>query len=226
MLPVDRLRRLSPRPPTEKELASTYDLFRAWDEVVAAGPDREGKVAFDSIAAERGLSVWFAYWSPAETRWWQEEHSFPLGATGLSSYADDEQFGWLVPQESERPLLVASVLETAAPRTGSSTASERPYGLPGFDALFTPARGLPPDRGRALHNLVPWLTALDVGTMARLHSVPGCEDRGFNVRAVHIQNDEGGEWFGYEVYPLSEPSQRRNILAVIELSPPVVFVRP
>lgn len=46
------------------------------------------------------------------------------------------------------------------------------------------------------------------------------------MRAVHVQNDERDEWFCYEVYPLSEKRQRKNILAIVELSPPVVFVRP
>jgi hypothetical protein len=77
-----------------------------------------------------------------------------------------------------------------------------------------------------LHKLVPWLAGLDENAMARSHSVPGCEDQGFNIRGIHIQNDEADEWFGYEVYPLSEPTGRQNILGVIEPSRPVVFVRP
>jgi hypothetical protein len=45
------------------------------------------------------------------------------------------------------------------------------------------------------------------------------------LRAVEVQNDERDEWFCYEVCPLMEKRQRQNILAVIELSPPVVFLR-
>ena len=225
-LPGGRLCRLSWRPPTEKELAATYDLLRAWEEVVAAAREREDGVHFDSMAADRDLSVWFACWSPAESRWWQEDEEGvrSLGATGLSPLDDHRaQLGWLVPQESAQVLLVVTGAESSPPRTGSA-ATEHPVGLPGFDALFTPKRGLPPDPGRELQKLVPWLAALDARAMARLPAVPGCGDQGFNVRAVHIQNDELDEWFGYEVYPLGETSRRENIIGLIE--PPAVFARP
>jgi hypothetical protein len=215
---------LSSRPPTEQELAATHDLLRAWEEVVAAGRHREGEVSFDSIAEDRGIFVWFAYWSPAASRWWDDDGSRSLGATGLSGGDDNLQFGWLVPQEVGETLLVVSVAANSPPRTGSAT-SEHPPGLAGFDALFTTVRGLPPDPAGELHKLVPWLADFDVKAMARLHSVPGCEDRGVDVRAVHIRNDDADEWFGYEVYPLDEPARRQNILGLIDPSPPVVFVR-
>jgi hypothetical protein len=213
------------RPPSEQELAAVHDLLRAWDEVVAAKRQREAD--YHRMAAERGIYEWFAYWSPAEARWWQhDDDSRVLGATGLSGYDDEVQFGWMVPQEPSEVLLVVSLGQSAAPL--GPTGPERRAEATRTEALLGRRRGLPPDFAlvRDLHALVPWLAPLDEEAMARLHSVPDCEHQGFNVRAVHAQNDEHDEWFCYEVYPLSEKRQRQNILAVIEIDPAVVFLRP
>lgn len=230
-LPVDRLGCVSARPPSEQEVAAARDLVRAWDEVVAAGrPQREAD--YYDMAVERGIYPWFANWSPADSRWREtdEDSAFAFGATRLLGYDDNAQFGWLVPQELGKVLLVVSLAERTRPR--GPTRSERRGGKTRADALFSARfgtrRGLPPDfeLARDLHALVPWLAPLDEEAMALLHSVPGCEDRGFNVRAVHVQSEERGEWCCYEVYPLSESRERQNILAVIEFSPTVVFLRP
>jgi hypothetical protein len=121
---VDRLRGLSLRPPTPRELAATYDLLRAWDETVASGRERE--VPFARMAEDRGILKWFAYWSPAESRWWDDDGSRSLAATGLSGYDDNGQFGWLVPQESGQALVVVSVAESLPLRTGSAPSKRRP----------------------------------------------------------------------------------------------------
>lgn len=209
------------RPPSAQELAATYDLIQAWEVADAAGGTHWA--SYDNLAASHGISDSWVYWSPAQSRWWESGNADPLWATGFCREDESAQFGWLVPQEQRPALLVAS--DDSQPRTGPDRSDSR-VDESNFGRLMGNRRGLRPDSARDLRELVPWLRELDAGRMARLDSIPGCERRGFNVRAVQVMTEEADGWFSYEVYPRSEPSRRRGIVGVVELDPPGLFIRP
>jgi hypothetical protein len=214
---------VSARPPSEQELTAACDLYHAWHEVVKAGNQRAAD--FGRMASDRGINEWGAYWSPSESLWWGNEPG-SLSATGLSAHADNAHFGWLVPQEPTDALLVVATAEVSLPPTGPTPGDSRADKTP-FAPVMGDRRGVPRHRADELHGLVPWLRELDAEQMAKRESVPGCESHGFNVRAIHVMDeDDHDAWFCYEVYPLGD-ARRQNILGVVEvLEQPLVFVPP